>query len=254
MAMEVSAGVSGAGYAVRSKMTPEPIFWTPNPAAQLGPDEAGPRGSSFGTPVASAPLPSAMRTLEPPGSAAALQAQHHALSGLLASLQASTQKGSNRCLLHSLPAVPCLADNELQMTAALDIWWQALSNPLSAFLSGANLCGGSHKFANVHTTRKKGTEVDKSCRIGRIEGILRVIGADAADPERVQRAEVAVANLMQQLTELQKSEGPLSEQARHLVSPHNFRLGKGDNVAPIMDKAACRGLPVPLHWPNRHKI
>ena len=178
MAMEVSAGVSGAGYAVRSKMTPEPIFWTPNPAAQLGPEEAGPRGSSFGTPVASAPLPSAVRTLEPPGSAAALQAQHHALSGLLASLQASTQKGSNRCLLHSLPAVPCLADNELQMTAALDIWWQALSHPLSAFLSRGKLCGDSHKFANAHSTRKKGTEVDKSCRIGRIEGILRVIGAE----------------------------------------------------------------------------
>lgn len=122
MAREVSAaGVNNAGYAVRSKMTPEPIFWTPNPAAQPGPEEAGPRGSSFGTPVASAPLPSAMRTLEPPGSAAALQAQHHALSGLLASLQASTQKGSNRCLLHSLPAVPCLADSGLQTVAAPDM-------------------------------------------------------------------------------------------------------------------------------------
>ena len=69
-----------------------------------------------------------------------------------------------------------------------------------------------------------------SCRIGRIEGILRVIGADAADPERVQRAEAAVANLRQQLAELQKSEGPLSEQARHMASPRNFRPGKGNNL------------------------
>ena len=50
------------------------------------------------------------------------------------------------------------------------------------------------------------------CRVGRIEGILRVIGADAAEPERVQRAEASVSSLMQQLTELQKQEQPLSEQ------------------------------------------
>ena len=51
-----------------------------------------------------------------------------------------------------------------------------------------------------------------ACRVGRIQGILRVIGADAAEPERVQRAEASVVNLMQQLTELQKAEAPLSEQ------------------------------------------
>ena len=51
-----------------------------------------------------------------------------------------------------------------------------------------------------------------ACRIGRIEGILRVIGADAAEPERVQRAEASVSTLMQQLTELRKAEAPLSEQ------------------------------------------
>ena len=53
------------------------------------------------------------------------------------------------------------------------------------------------------------------CRIGRIEGILRVIGTDAPDPERVQRAEAAVASLMQQLTELQQGEGTLSELVCH---------------------------------------
>ena len=47
--------------------------------------------------------------------------------------------------------------------------------------------------------------------MGRIEGILRVIGTDAPEPERVQRAEAAVAGLMQQLTELQRGEGALSE-------------------------------------------
>ena len=115
--------------------------------------------------------------------------------------------------------VPCLADSGLQTVAAPDMWWQALSHPLTAFQSRGNLCGVSQKCANAHSTRKKGTEINVPCRIGRIEGILRVIGADAADPERVQRAEAAVANLMQQLAELQKSEGPLSEQARHMASP-----------------------------------
>lgn len=57
------------------------------------------------------------------------------------------------------------------------------------------------------------------CRIGRIEGILRVIGADAAEPERVQRAEASVSSLMQQLTELQKQEHPLSEQVSGTAVP-----------------------------------
>ena len=60
------------------------------------------------------------------------------------------------------------------------------------------------------------------CRIGRIEGILRVIGTDAPEPERVQRAEAAVAGLMQQLTELRQGEGTLSEQ----VSPLSRDPGK----------------------------
>jgi len=81
-------------------MTPEPIFWTPNLAAQPGLETAPMEVDRMGTPVVSAPLPSAMRTLEPPGSAAAVQAQHTALSNLLASLQAATQKGSNRCRQH----------------------------------------------------------------------------------------------------------------------------------------------------------
>ena len=78
-------------------MTPEPIFWTPNPAAQPGPEGPPAQGDRMRTPVVSAPLPSAMRPAEPPGSAAAAQAQHQVLSNLLASLQAATQKGSNRC-------------------------------------------------------------------------------------------------------------------------------------------------------------
>jgi hypothetical protein len=49
-------------------------------------------------------------------------------------------------------------------------------------------------------------------RIVRIEGILRVIGADAADPDRVRRAEASVAKLKAQLSELQAGEKPLSEQ------------------------------------------
>ena len=59
----------------------------------------------------------------------------------------------------------------------------------------------------------------RPCRIGRIEGILRVIGTDAPEPERVQRAEAAVAGLMQQLTELQQGEGTLSELVSHPVIP-----------------------------------
>ena len=55
------------------------------------------------------------------------------------------------------------------------------------------------------------------CRIGRIEGILRVIGTDAPEPERMQRAEAAVASLRQQLTELQQGEGALSELVSHPV-------------------------------------
>lgn len=50
------------------------------------------------------------------------------------------------------------------------------------------------------------------CRVVRIEGILRVIGADTADPERVQRAEASIAKLKAQLAELQAGEGLLSEQ------------------------------------------
>ena len=48
---------------------------------------------------------------------------------------------------------------------------------------------------------------------------MRVIGADAADPERVQRAEASVSSLMQQLTELQKQEAPLSEQVSGMALP-----------------------------------
>ncbi len=77
-------------------MTQEPIFWTPNPAAQPGPEMAPMEASQMRTPVVTAPLPSAMRPAETLGSAAAVQAQHQALSNLLASLQAATQKGSNR--------------------------------------------------------------------------------------------------------------------------------------------------------------
>ena len=77
-------------------MTPEPIFWTPNLAAQPGPEGLPTEGDRMRTPVVTAPLPSAMRPAEHPGSAAAVQAQHQALSSLLASLQAATQKGSNR--------------------------------------------------------------------------------------------------------------------------------------------------------------
>ena len=69
-----------------------------------------------------------------------------------------------------------------------------------------------------HSKHKKGKEgLFWACRIGRIEGILRVIGTDAAEPERVQRAEASVSTLMQQLTELQKAEAPLSEQVSGIV-------------------------------------
>ena len=78
-------------------MTPEPIFWTPNPAAQPGPEGLPAQVDRVRTPVVTAPLPSAMRPAEPPGRAAAAQAQPQALSNLLASLQAATQKGLNRC-------------------------------------------------------------------------------------------------------------------------------------------------------------
>ena len=83
---------------MRSKMTPEPIFWTPNLAAQPGPEEPPAEGHGVRTPMLSAALPAggSLRTAEVPGSAAAVQAQHQALSSLLASLQAATQKGSNR--------------------------------------------------------------------------------------------------------------------------------------------------------------
>lgn len=89
-------------------MTPEPIFWTPNLAAQPAPEAAPLEGNGIRTPVMSATLPSgsAMRTLEVPGSAAAVQAQAHALGNLLASLQAATQKGSNRCNKHPSSAWP----------------------------------------------------------------------------------------------------------------------------------------------------
>ena len=46
-----------------------------------------------------------------------------------------------------------------------------------------------------------------------------MIGTDAPEPERVQRAEAAVAGLMQQLTELQQGEGTLSELVSHPVIP-----------------------------------
>ena len=83
---------------MRSKMTPEPIFWTPNLVAQPGPEGPPAEGDGVRTPMLSAALPagSGMRTAEVPGSAAAVQAQHQALSSLLTSLQAATQKGSNR--------------------------------------------------------------------------------------------------------------------------------------------------------------
>ena len=83
---------------MRSKLTPEPIFWTPNLAAQLGMEGPTAEGYGFRMPMLSATLPSggSMRTAEVPDSAAAVQAQHQALSSLLASLQAATQKGSNR--------------------------------------------------------------------------------------------------------------------------------------------------------------
>lgn len=55
-------------------------------------------------------------------------------------------------------------------------------------------------------------------RIARIEGILRVIEADAAEPERVKRAEASVARLRAQLADLQAGEGPLAEQVRASAS------------------------------------
>jgi hypothetical protein len=55
-----------------------------------------------------------------------------------------------------------------------------------------------------------------TCRIVRIEGILRVIGADASDPDRVRRAEASIAKLKAQLAELQAGEGTLSEQVQSL--------------------------------------
>lgn len=61
-------------------------------------------------------------------------------------------------------------------------------------------------------------------RIARIEGILRVIGADAAEPERVRRAEASVTRLREQLAELQASEALLAEQARsELLPTHDSR-------------------------------
>ena len=83
---------------MRSKMTPEPIFWTPNLAAQPGLEGSLAEGNGVRTPMLSATLPSGsgMRTAEVLGSAAAVQAQHQALSSLLTSLQAATQKGSSR--------------------------------------------------------------------------------------------------------------------------------------------------------------
>lgn len=77
-------------------MTPEPIFWTPNPAAQPGQEGPPVEITQMRTPIVTTPLPSALRPADTLGSAAVVQAQHQALSNLLASLQAATQKGSNR--------------------------------------------------------------------------------------------------------------------------------------------------------------
>lgn len=51
-------------------------------------------------------------------------------------------------------------------------------------------------------------------RVARIEGILRVIGADALEPERVRRAEASIGRLRAQLAELQAGESRLAQQAR----------------------------------------
>ena len=51
---------------------------------------------------------------------------------------------------------------------------------------------------------------------------MRVIGADAAEPERVQRAEASVSNLMHQLAELQKGGNLLSEQASCFINHHSI--------------------------------
>lgn len=60
-------------------------------------------------------------------------------------------------------------------------------------------------------------------RVTRIEGILRVIGADALEPERVRRAEASIGRLRAQLAELQAGEGRLAEQASPLPAAHRPR-------------------------------
>ena len=57
------------------------------------------------------------------------------------------------------------------------------------------------------------------CRIAQIEAILRVIGADAADPEQVRRAEASVAGLRAQLADLQTGEASLTQQVAACLCP-----------------------------------
>lgn len=82
-------------YDARSSATPEPIFWTPGLAAQMTP--------SFG---ADTGVASVGRGLDGFAGASAAESQQHALSSQLGTLQAATQKGSNRCCALHASHVP----------------------------------------------------------------------------------------------------------------------------------------------------
>lgn len=87
------SGCAGAGaYGTRSRSSstaPEPIFWTPGLAEQMTPLNNTANMGRGGA--------SAARDLDGLVSTSAAESQHRALSSLLGSLQAASQKGSNRC-------------------------------------------------------------------------------------------------------------------------------------------------------------
>lgn len=73
---------------MRSRSTPEPVFWTPGLTEQLTPlPQQGQQGRP--TPIGFGATPQTL-------SGTASESQHHALTSMLSSLQTATQKGANR--------------------------------------------------------------------------------------------------------------------------------------------------------------
>ena len=97
-------------YDRRSTATPDQIFWTPGLAAQMTPTLRADGGAA----------PSG-RGLDGFAGASAAESQHHALSSLLGTLQAATQKGSNRSL-RNLCLLWIASFKRTILTSTLQIW------------------------------------------------------------------------------------------------------------------------------------